>query len=363
MKLFSDAKSSPVLLAAAIAVAATVIACITTIAKDHRQQQQQQQHELLLSEQTTQSRSNHSFPSGFRCNLFLKDIEYEPTEEQPLGYSDDVWFCELSPEVASAILEGVVPPVEEKQKHYNYNYLDIASNSTAVIDSQHAIPGRSVLVASQAFVDVEEGRLYLPSEALVSVEKRTDNGYYYDSSSSDNNSNNNTFDYSRRHERRRRNLAPTSGTLQALVIRVTDSQGKAPEPTATQLREDVFRDDVSLSTGYDACSFGKLAIEPYNGMAPEKNVAIENGVYELEVDYDVTAEGATTGGLQQAAFDKTDEVLGDLRAQFGLVLFCFPPGTGGWLAYAFSNDQISFYNDKWCTYVSALLHEVGHNLG
>lgn len=34
-----------------------------------------------------------------------------------------------------------------------------------------------------------------------------------------------------------------------------------------------------------------------------------------------------------------------------------PPGAGDWLAYAFVNNPYSFYNNRWCSYVSAHLHD------
>jgi len=59
------------------------------------------------------------------------------------------------------------------------------------------------------------------------------------------------------------------------------------------------------------------------------------------------------------------EELGNLYESpyFDLVLYCFPPGTGDWVAYAFVNHKFSFYNNKWCSSVSSQLHEVGHNMG
>jgi hypothetical protein len=52
---------------------------------------------------------------------------------------------------------------------------------------------------------------------------------------------------------------------------------------------------------------------------------------------------------------------GDLSA-YDLVMFCQPPGNGGWIAYGYVNAKTSYYNNDWCQYVSAQLHEVGHNI-
>ena len=44
------------------------------------------------------------------------------------------------------------------------------------------------------------------------------------------------------------------------------------------------------------------------------------------------------------------------------VMYCLPPGTMSGIAYAYIDHWMSVYSDEWCTYVSAQLHEVGHNL-
>ena len=45
------------------------------------------------------------------------------------------------------------------------------------------------------------------------------------------------------------------------------------------------------------------------------------------------------------------------------VMYCLPPGTMSGIAYAFVNSWMSVYSDQWCTYVSAQMHELGHNIG
>merc|ERR1711971_566717 len=45
------------------------------------------------------------------------------------------------------------------------------------------------------------------------------------------------------------------------------------------------------------------------------------------------------------------------------VMYCLPPSTMGGIAYAYINSWLSVYSDQWCNYLSAQVHEVGHNLG
>jgi hypothetical protein len=57
-----------------------------------------------------------------------------------------------------------------------------------------------------------------------------------------------------------------------------------------------------------------------------------------------------------------------MLSPFFSVAFCLPPGTvypdvgTGWIAYAFTGEYRTFFNDLWCSYVSAQVHEVGHNM-
>ena len=50
-------------------------------------------------------------------------------------------------------------------------------------------------------------------------------------------------------------------------------------------------------------------------------------------------------------------------APFDHIMLCLPPGTqDSWIAYGYENGWLSVYNDDWCNYVSAQMHELGHNL-
>ena len=143
------------------------------------------------------------------------------------------------------------------------------------------------------------------------------------------------------------------------VIKVIDSN---------QLKDDVFNDSASLKTQYEACSNGKLKIQPYDGTT-SLGTRIQGGVYEMKLS-DIVAKESDRGQLQSASFREAEKQIGSLTTEFDLVMFCMPPGTsarsdgtGSWLAYAFVGKSISFYNSQWCSSVSAQLHEVGHNLG
>lgn len=44
------------------------------------------------------------------------------------------------------------------------------------------------------------------------------------------------------------------------------------------------------------------------------------------------------------------------------VMYCLPPETMSGIAKAYKNSWNSLYSNEWCNYVSAQMHEIGHNL-
>jgi hypothetical protein len=328
MRLLSNASSPLVVVVVAMVTAVEVVITTTTvdagsIRKEQNNNRGGQQQLLPTGRRRLLHRRN--FPSGLTCNLFLKDVEYVPTADKPQGYSIEEWFCELSEDDSYRL--GVERPY----------YLDIADFSSIV--PSNAIPGQSTLIATEATIDFAETKLYIPSKAKVSVETRTD----------------------LHNNARSRNLMTTKGEIDVLMIRITDSKGVSPNADLNQLRSDVFEDEASLKTQFEACSYGKLQIKPFSGTT-DTNLQIRNGVVDISVDYDVQ-RGGDRGELQIAALLSAEDKIGNLRQQFDVIMFCMPPGTGNWLAYAFVGDHFSFYNNEWCSFVSAQLHEVGHNLG
>jgi len=332
--------------------------------QEQQQEQQQSRRRRHLLEETT-------------CKLFLKDTEYGPTPTQPHGHSREEWVCEL--------------PQEESFRIGGLRYVDIvdfdditiassSSNAVSVSSSSNSrtttttrpirptlISGESTMTFSQAVVDIEEPKMYVPHDAVMKVQPKTRR-------TNEDNDEDNTDDSEAEVEfRQRRNLIAKTGTLTALVIRVIDSNGVEPEPSIAQLENDVFQDDVSLQTQYEKCSYGKLQMQPFSGKT-KTGIEINGGVVDVKIDnFEITATNNNRGALQQAAFDAAKVQLGDLEEKvsddddakdiYDLVLFCMPPGTGNWLAYAFINHKYSFYNNLWCSSVSAQMHEVGHNMG
>ncbi|KAG7349112.1 peptidase M4 thermolysin family protein [Nitzschia inconspicua] len=253
------------------------------------------------------------------CTLFLKEILLEP--EIPTG--DPVkdfmnartvtsWSCEVDDKEVNGSAYGI-----DNNKRKNFKrFLDLKGVDKKYLD-EHANSGSSILRVKGAHMKHEE--LEITKDATFAIE-----------------------DIPESHRR----LAPTSGTLKTKVVRVSGSNGAAsPTATSAKLKEDIFDDASCLKSQYSACSKGALTIT-------------EGPIEEVTIATDPSGPADVTRGWMEG--NATALVA---KADYQLVLFCQPQTTGGWIAYAYINDWRSYYNNNWCQYVSAQLHEVGHNLG
>ena len=218
-------------------------------------------------------------------------------------------------------------------------FVDIVESSAIASSIANATSGETTLTVSEAVVDTDSPRMFIPEDAHVKVGIAPA--------------------VATRTEVRQRRLTKTTGVLNTLVIRVSDKNNVQPDASISRLKNDVFEDASSLKTQTEACSYGKVEIKPFKGNTPN-NQYIGNGVVDVKIDYTI---GSNAGGLDQAALKAAKEQLGDLdHSMFDLVMFCFPPGDN-FLAFAYLGGKYSFYNNKWCGFVAAQMHEVGHSLG
>jgi len=176
--------------------------------------------------------------------------------------------------------------------------------------------------------------------------------------------------------RNRRQLGgQTMGEMKTLVVRVSTNDS-SPSDNAAQISSDVFADDWCLKSQYAKCSYNQLIIVEYEDGEFYGVNTDAPGLIELQIDTNAFCGGAG----QDACPSNTDTISDDmqnlanagLRALFGdvdpgtlfdLVLFCMPPTTASFLAYAYINRWDSYYYNDWCSAMSSQMHEVGHNIG
>jgi len=164
------------------------------------------------------------------------------------------------------------------------------------------------------------------------------------------------------NERKLQFLASTHGAKRTLVIRIV-GDGIGPSDDLTQLREEIFGNEIGLKSQMNACSHGKLTIEPYQGTTGGVfENTIYGGVVELRIGTNPT--GTSDKVMENDAIAAAWYVFGDLRLQFDLVMFVMPPGIEpDFAAYAYIGTQFSYYSDDAVRDTMVQMHEVGHNLG
>lgn len=147
-----------------------------------------------------------------------------------------------------------------------------------------------------------------------------------------------------------------------LVVRVIAPDAETALGMAA-LSDSVFGtngDPVNLASQYSACSYGQVNFVPAQA---SNNEPIVDGVIEVTIDQVVS--GTSDSTVRNAVTSALNAKLGyQAASRFDHVMYALPPGTnGGWIAYAYINSWLSVYNNNWASYVSAQMHELGHNLG
>ena len=161
-------------------------ALVTTKANQHRAVQVQEldqlsHHRRLLLQEST-------------CTLYQKCAMLLPTDEDPNIRHECSWVCKLSKEDAQKL---------------SVQYVDIAE-SESIPAIANASSGEFTFTMSEAIVDTDSPRMFIPDHASVEVHK-VDN-------------------FSSVHQNTRAGDARPSvtGTKRTLVVRVTDRNGVQP---------------------------------------------------------------------------------------------------------------------------------------
>jgi len=283
------------------------------------------------------SRRRHLAP-GTECVTYMRITMNEDET------NDHAWSCEFSSE--DAVQFG------------GERMVDIDGLTLEDINDRHAISGGTVLkVGASSYVETTDTGNILhvdTSDSFVIEEMDEEIDVRH---------------YKNRKQRRRRLSAPDStGNLKTLVMRLIDSEGAEP-PNAQKLEDDVWKDDACLKSAYEECSYNEITIEQPDeaGFSATYNNVEYKGIIDVQMEgkagdesdkYEFWKKGVT---LAETA---TGVGEGGIENMFDLVMVCYPPGVqSGWIAYAYINHHVSVYNNDWCSYLSAQMHEVGHNIG
>lgn len=319
------------------------------------------EHQLEEEAATTTNNNNNNKNKNVRrvllspdkeCVLYLRDTQWEDRHKDP-----GCWVCSLN----FADVE------EDLFNEYNHGGEEFTNCITGIekekFDRAGIVSGGAVLKGAGLVVEESTEdenhmlELIVEPEASYEVEAipERDPRHYLARRRMRRNLVEEGTTTSMHHGNNSRQLAPTTGTLSTLVVRVvapnTPEDGEVA--SVEQLVDDVFTDSVSLKTQYAGCSKDQLIIEP-------ANEGDGTGIVTINID---VSPGSGSTALQSAAAAEATNVYGNLASNYDLVMFCLPGGSGNWIAYAYLNSYLSVYNNFWCQRVSAQVHEVGHNLG
>lgn len=173
----------------------------------------------------------------------------------------------------------------------------------------------------------------------------------------------NDLDDDTRNRRRQLRKLAAIGKKTVLGVRIvaTDATTSLSED---QLADDIFGitgDTMNMRSQYLDCSFDQFELNQADDRTGQ-TTSIQNGVTTIEVDL------ATSDGTNAILNAVTEQLLTEFSTASenlaDYIMYCMPPGTMGdtEVAFAILNGYQSWYNDVACSYVSAQMHEVGHNI-
>jgi len=142
-----------------------------------------------------------------------------------------------------------------------------------------------------------------------------------------------------------------------IVMRVIDGRSVGPTLTKEALADGIFGtngDFLNLSSGYDNCSGGKQKFIP--GVFADAT----DGVMDLGLT--ASTAGLSASAVESLARTAMDQVPNFNPDSYDHIMFVLDPSIN-LLAYAYINWKYSVFQDLWAARPSALIHELGHNLG
>jgi hypothetical protein len=111
-----------------------------------------------------------------------------------------------------------------------------------------------------------------------------------------------------------------------------------------------------MKSQFRACSDSKLNFVPLK----TNPIVGADGVYTVKLPK-LAVNGMNDGSLLSEVTNAAATSLGvKLDSVADHVMVCLPPGTdGNWVSYGYYNSFLTVFNDEWCRYPSAQMHEIG----
>ena len=151
------------------------------------------------------------------------------------------------------------------------------------------------------------------------------------------------------------------------VIRA-DAPDASTSSSIDEISDKVFGtygDILNLKSQFVACSYDEPTFEPVSDTFNGYNFV--SGVGQVTIETSV--QGVENSVIRDAMIAAANAKYGDLQSkvtngEIDYVMLCLPAGTSGsWIAYGYVNWWLSVYNNQWCNFPSAQMHELGRNIG
>ena len=152
--------------------------------------------------------------------------------------------------------------------------------------------------------------------------------------------------------------AVAKGTKSVVVVRVVSTRdGIEPSIDQSLLSRNYFEDNLfgdmeaTFAKQMNLCSAGALTIVPGNNPTGVVDLFVDMSLKDRVMSPTIAGELANAFEFQIANPNMYDHIL-----------FCLPQGMQEtFIAFAVDNSNLSYFQDPWCQYLSASMHEVGHN--
>lgn len=282
--------------------------------------------ELANASTTLRKQTSRKLAKGSRCTIMVSTL----LALEPDGQQEEQFDCLLDEPVGMKGMSGrIVPIIAEKAQ---------SKQLLQMLKRGDVVPGESSLAIAGAQI-ASNGGVALPPGLDIAANVRQN------------------------IKRTGRKLSE-QGDKPILVVKVTDSAGRARSESPAQIGDDIFgtlSDPVNLASQMKACSFDKLNIieGPVN-----EGLRAAPGVVEVTLDIELTNNDRYA--IHNAVTAKVNAKLGiNLPGPYEQVMYvlekCYVGC--GWAAYAYINSWMSVYQDVYYKQVGVQMHEIGHNFG
>jgi hypothetical protein len=260
----------------------------------------------------------------------------------PQNYNDEGFICEMG-NGAFAAIKGTDEQIIELRTMLNSGTLiSGVSNIQVETESSHTS------FTSEEGIDSSSSTIVatLPSGGIQLIDSTGDGG-----------------------TRRRLGGIKFEGDKKILLVRVTDVDGRAVSSSARTISDKFFGtygDTMTVRSGFEDCSFGKLKLTYDYGTTKYDSVLSAPGVIDVEIGIKLTTSPQLSI-IQAAATAAMNKMNVGFPGPFAHIIFiledCYTSDDQcNFAAYGYVNHWLlATIGDNW-KYPAVIMHEMGHNL-